>query len=67
MDQDYAATNAAERAAYANGRQSRQAEIDQLREVIRAVHVILNSNDRYKARSARLYLQEVLHDVTPST
>jgi hypothetical protein len=65
MDQDYAATNAAERAAFANGQQSRQAEIDSLLAALQAVRAILNSNDRYKARSARLYLQKVLHDVTP--
>jgi hypothetical protein len=53
---DYSATNAAERAAFANGQASRQAEIDQLREVLSTVRAILNSPSRYKARDARLYL-----------
>jgi hypothetical protein len=59
----------AERAAFANGQQAMQGEIDQLREALRTVHAMLNGPSRYKARNARLYLDrlKVLHDVTPSS
>jgi hypothetical protein len=53
----YLATNAVERAAFANGRRSRQAEIDGLREALRTVHTMLNTPQKYKARDARLYLE----------
>lgn len=62
MDDVYpASTDAAEaaRTAFANGQQSRQAEIDQLREALQTVRALLNSSRRYKARDARLYLNQL--------
>lgn len=47
----------AERAAFANGQQSMQSEVDQLREVLRTVYAMLNSSSKYKARNARRYLE----------
>lgn len=60
---DYDLANAAERAAFANGQQSRQGEIEHLLTALQVVYATLNSNDRYKARSARLYLQQILAEL----
>ena len=47
----------AERAAFANGQQAMQGEIDQLREALRTVYAMLNGSSKYKTRNARRYLE----------